>query len=159
MKRDVILFTMIFIFITLGCAKTTGNSSIEIEIKEVFAKLIVSDIGNSLYSGQIKSQVGLEEFARQYSLDLGIKNVDFKQKMLVFGITGNISARVSRFIKYKNSNSFYLDYYDTGIRYKLMIPKKGKRYYYLQIFIIDRIDGIPHIRVKNLEQGLSKIYE
>ena len=79
--------------------------------------------------------------------------------MLVFGITGNISTRVSRFIKYKNSNSFYLDYYDTGIRYKLMVPEKGKRYYYLQIFIIDRIDEIPHIRVENLEQGLSKIYE
>lgn len=157
MKRHIMLF--VTVFMALGCTSITENPYTEIEIKEVFSKLIVLDVGNSIYSGQIKSQEGLEEFSQQYSLDLNLDNIDFNSKMLIFGIMDNISTRAYRFIKDENSNSFHLDYHDTGIRYKLMAPEKGKRYYYLQIFLLDRIDGIPHIRVKDLEQGLSKVYE
>ncbi len=75
------------------CASIAENTYIEIEIKEIFSELIVHDIGNRVYSGQIKSKEGLEEFSRQYSLDMNLDNIDFKSKMLIFGITDNISTR------------------------------------------------------------------
>ena len=55
--------------------------------------------------------------------------------------------------------SFTLDYAETGIEYSLAKAEEGRKHSHLQVFILDRIDGIPHVKVKNLvRNGSSKIY-
>ena len=108
---------------------------------------------------QIKSKKGLTEFLQKYQIDLNIENIDFEKKMLIFGITDKISTKAFQFLKHKKRNSFVLDYYDTGAKYKLMHPGEGKQYFYLQVFLVNRIKNISHIKVKNRIMGLSKVYE
>jgi hypothetical protein len=146
--------------VVAGCATVADSPYAEIEIKEVFSELMARGAYDRVYSGQIKSKTGLADFSRKYSLDLNVENIDFEKKMLIFGITDDISTRAFRFLKQKQLSLFCLDYYDTGIRYKLRIAGDGKRYSYAEVFLLDRIEGIQHVAVKNLvRSGLSKVYE
>lgn len=131
----------------------------KIKIKEIFSKLIVRDEGDRIYSGQIKSEVGVAEFEKTYGIKFDIQNLDFKKQMLIFGITDSISTRAFQLLKQDKVMSFTLDYMDTGIEYKIIIPGEGEKHSFIQIFIMDRIDGIAHLKVKNLiNNGLSRIY-
>lgn len=131
-----------------------------IKIKEVFSKLMPRDKEDRVYSGQIKSEGGLIKFKQMYGIELESVSVDFQKQMLIFGITDSISTRAFQLLKQERIWSFVLDYADTGIKYKLDMPGEGKKYSYFQVFILNRIDGISHVGVKNLERGgLSKIYE
>lgn len=131
-----------------------------IKIKEVFSKRVIRDKYERVYSGQIKSEAGLKEFQKTYEIDVGVQDVNFKKKMLIFGITDEISTRAFQFLKQEKIKSFTLDYADTGIRYKIAIPEEGKKYSHLQVFLLDRIENIAHVGVKNLvRDGLSKVYD
>lgn len=131
-----------------------------IKIQEIFSQLITRDKADRIYSGQIKSKAGLAEFEKAYGINLGKQDIDFDKQMFIFGVTDNITTRVFQLLEQENGRSFILDYADTGIEYKLLKPEEGKKYSYLQVFILNRIDGISHIKAKNLvENGLSKIYD
>jgi len=128
--------------------------------KEVFAKLITRNAEDRVYSGQIKSKDGLAKFKEIYSIDFRPGSIDFNKHMLLFGITDTIATRAFRFLKQEKTRSYVLDYADAGIEYKIRTPAKGKKHSYLQVFVLDRIDGIPHVNVKNLvRNGLSRLYE
>ena len=131
-----------------------------IKIKEVFSKLMTRDKEDRVYSGQIKSEDGLSKFKQTYGIELESVSVDFQKQMLIFGITDSISTRAFQLLQDKTTGTIVLDYADTGVEYRLLAPGEGKKHSYLQVFILDRINGIAHVRVKNLEQnGLSKMYE
>jgi len=118
------------------------------------------DAGDRVYSGQIKTATGLSEFEKEYGISIGKDDIDFKKKMLVFGVTDHIETRAFQFLKQEQIGTFTLDYADTGVKYKLALPEKGKKYSHLQVFILDRIDKMGHIGIKNLvENGLSKWYD
>ena len=79
--------------------------------------------------------------------------------MLIFGITDNITTRAFQFLKQDKINSFTLDYAETGIEHEYMPVKKYNKRSYVQIFVLENLEGIHHIRVKNLViNGLSKLY-
>lgn len=153
--------------VLVGCTTTTIDPNTttpepyqQIKVKEILSTQIVRDGEDRVYSGQIKSDDGLVKFKDIYGIELDLVSVNFNTHMLIFGITDNISTTAFQFLKQERLRSFVLDYADTGIMYKMRAPEKGKKYSHLQIFILDRMDGIPHIRVKNLvANGLSKIYE
>jgi len=133
----------------------------EIKINEALSRLIIRNKDDRVYSGQVKSQKGLTEFINKYlketPLDL---KINFKKDMLIFGITDNISTKAYRFLKSPIRNEYTLDYYDTGVERKLRRADKGKKHSYLQIFVVKRIDGISHIRVKNIvSHKSSKTYK
>lgn len=131
-----------------------------IKINAVFSKLITRHRGDRVYSGQIKSEAGLMEFEKTYAVKLDDLKVDFNKQMLIFGITDEISTQAFQFLKQEKIKAFILDYFDTGIKYRLRIPDEGKKYSYIQAFILKKIEGIPHIKVKNLvRNGLSKVYD
>ena len=159
MRANILLLVMICVWATAGCATTRPNPYVEIESEQVFSKRIVRDMDDRVFSGQIKTDMGLADFDRTYSLGMDIGNIDFEKKMLIFGITDSISTRAFRFLRQKKRKSFCLDYYDVGIRYKLRRPDDGKKYSHVQVFLLDRVEGISHIRVKNLLPGLSKVYQ
>lgn len=158
-----LFFVSIFLVgITVAAASSEPSPEpyVQIKVQEIFSALITRDKGDRIYSGQIKSENGLADFKKAYGIDGEFLSVDFKKQMLIFGITDNISSRAFQFLKQEKIRSFVLDYADTGIMYKLKILENGKKYSYLQVFILDRIDGISHVRVKNLvANGLSKMYE
>ena len=130
-----------------------------INIREVFSKMITRDETDRVYSGQIKTQAGLEAFEKAYVV-LGNQQIDFTKQMLIFGITDEMSTRAIQFLAQERMRDFTLDYADTGIRYRMEPPQTGKKYSQLQVFILDRIDGIPHIKVKNLVRDrLSTVYD
>ncbi len=134
-----------------------ANEIHSIEIKEILSTLIIRDENDRTYSGQIKSKDGLAEFEKIYGVKVEGININFNEQMLIFGVTDEISTRAFQLLKHKNLQSFTLDYTDTGIKYKLKRPDEGKKYSYLQIFIIKKVGKISHINVKNLlRNGLSK---
>ena len=153
--------------VLVGCTRTTIDPDAippepyqQIKVKEILATQIVRDGEDRVYSGQIKSEDGLAKFKDIYGIELDSALINFNTQMLIFGITDNISTTAFQFLKQERLRSFVLDYADTGIKYKLKVPEKGKKYSHLQIFILDRMEGISHIRVKNLvANGLSKVYE
>ena len=160
MKTTTFLFAMICVAFLASVVFAIIDPYFEIETEEVFSELIVRNRDDREYSGQIKSQEGLKVFSSKYSLGLKLKKVDFEKQMLIFGVTDNISTRAFRLLKQKKLRSFCLDYYDSGIVYKLVVLEEGRKYSYVQIFLIDRIEEISHIEVKNLiRDGLSKVYE
>ncbi|MCX6144458.1 MAG: hypothetical protein NTZ35_14715, partial [Ignavibacteriales bacterium] len=122
-----------------------------IKIKEVFSKLMTRDKEDRVYSGQIKSEDGLAEFEKTYGIDIGEHNIDFKKQMLIFGITDSISTRAFQLLQDKTTGTIVLDYMDTGEQYRMRPLGESKKYSHLQVFILDRINGIAHVRVKNLE--------
>ena len=131
-----------------------------IEIKEVFSGLITRADSDNAYSGQIKSEAGLAKFEKAYEVVIADGKLDFEDQMLVFGITDDISTRAFQFLQQQKLHSFTLDYKDTGIEYKLKMPDEGKKYSYLQIFTVKRINDIPHVKVKNLvRNGQSTVYD
>jgi len=80
--------------------------------------------------------------------------------MLIFGITDDITTRAFQFLNQKKSRTFTLDYAETGIKYKIRTPEDGKKHSYIQVFVLKKTEGIPHIRVKNyVSNGLSKVYD
>lgn len=132
----------------------------KIEIKPVFSKLFTRDKADRVYSGQIKSETGLAEFEKAYGIDVNSSLVSFDGKMLIFGITDNISSRAFQFLRQENIRTFTLDYAETGIKYKLRMPEEGQKHSYMQVFVLDKIEGISHIRVKNtVSNGLSRVYD
>ncbi len=160
MKDLAVPFMLVCLAALILPAQAAGDPYEKIPFKEIFLKLIVRDREDRVYSGQIKSEKGLAAFSRKYALDFKPQGIDFKKHMLIFGITDNISTRAFRFLKRKGMNVYVLDYYETGLKYKLRMPETGKKYSYIQIFLTDRIEGIPHIAVKNfVVGGLSEVYE
>lgn len=132
----------------------------KIRIKEVFSAMITRDEADRIYSGKILSMEGLKFFEKKYGIQTGISDMNFNDDMLIFGITDNISTRAFQFLNQKLMNKFTLDYADTGVKYKLAMPGEGKKHSFLQIFVLDRIDNMPHIYVKNLcLGGLSESFE
>jgi len=153
---------IIVISFTLICAHLTF-AEVEpyriIKIESIFSKLIIRNTADRVYSGQIKSKDGLIEFEGTYGITVGKSEVDFGNQMLIFGITDNISTRAFQFLKQEKIGIYTLDYAETGIEYKLRIPQKGRKHGFLQVFVLKKIEGISHIRVKNyMQNGLSKIY-
>ncbi|MFA5393229.1 MAG: hypothetical protein WC338_02080 [Candidatus Ratteibacteria bacterium] len=164
MNRYFGLFFVSIFLVGITVAAASSESSpefyVQIKVQEIFSALITRDKGDRVYSGQIKSKDGLADFKKTYGIEKEFLPVDFEKQMLIFGITDSISSRAFQFSKQEKIRSFVLDYADTGIMYDLKIPENGKKYSYLQVFILDRIDGISHIRVKNLVvNGLSIMYE
>jgi hypothetical protein len=157
--------------VLVGCTTTTIDPNTitpepyqQIKVKEILATRIVRDGEDRVYSGQIKSEDGLAKFKNIYGIELDSVSVNFNTQMLIFGITDNISTTAFQFLKQERPRSFVLDYADMEIEIKLggRLDKvdKGKKYSRLQVFILDRMEGIPHIRVKNfVANGLSNIYE
>jgi len=130
-----------------------------IEVREIFSGLITRNCGDRVYSGQVRSREGLAQFEKSYGIERAVLEIDFERQMLIFGITDDISTRAYQFLRQKSMKTFVLDYFDTGIRYRLPIAEKGTKCSYLQVFILERIDGVTHIGVKNLvRDGLSKVY-
>ena len=131
-----------------------------IKVSEVYSSLTARDEEDRVYSGQVNTAAGLEEFKRAYKIDTNLNDIDFDNQMLIFGITDEISTRAFQFVKNAKANSYVLDYYDSGIKYKLASPGYGKKYSHVQVFVLKKIDGISHVRVKNfVAGGLSKVYE
>lgn len=160
MKRAIFQFVIICLAVLISTVHAADDPYEKIDFKEVLSKQIVRNQEDRVYSGQIKSEKGLVDFSQKYSLNLKPENVNFKKQMMIFGITDSISTRAFQFLRQESIRSYVLDYYDTGIEYKLRIPEKGKKYSYVQVFLIDRIERIPHIKVKNLVRDrLSKVYE
>ena len=161
---------LVCIILFPGCDKKTNSNNTtstklttdtqEIEITEVFSRIITRNKADRVYSGQIKSESGLTEFEKTYEVVIEDIAINFKKQMLIFGITDDISTRVFRFLHNKKKRSFTLDYTNTGIQYKLKPPSQGKKHSYLQVFTLKKTNGIPHIEVKNLiRNGLSKVYD
>jgi hypothetical protein len=160
MKRYVRLTVLVLLVAFPALAEEAPEPYEKIMIEPVFLQMITRDQADRVCSGQIKTQSGLTEFEKVYGITLARQDVDFGKKMLIFGITDSITTRAFQFLKQKKIRSFTLDYADTGIEYKLGMPEEGKKHSYLQVFILDRIDGIANVRVKNLVvNGLSKVYE
>ena len=131
-----------------------------IKIKEIFSQLVSRDAGDRVYSGQILSEAGLADFEKTYGIHMAERHVDFRKQMLIFGVTDNITTRASQLLRREGVQSFTLDYVDLECQYRLRPPEEGKKYSHLQVFILDRIDGIPHVKVRNyLEDGLSRVYD
>jgi hypothetical protein len=170
MSRIVRLFAVALAGCVLGIACTlvlfppcrvSEGPYKRIPVKEVFSNLIVREQDDRVYSGQIRSEKGLAKFADKYSVDLQVEGgIDFKKQMLIFGITDEIHTGAFQFLRDANLNDFVLDYRDTGIKYKLGRPGEGKKYSIIQVFLLEKIEGIRHVRVKNLvRNGLSGVYD
>jgi hypothetical protein len=143
----------------MSLTKLTKDTQ-KIDIEEVFSRLITRNKEDLVYSGQIKSEAGLAEFEKTYEVTFDDIDINFEKQMLIFGITDDISTRAFQFLHNKGKRSFILDYTDTGIEYKLAKPKQGTKHSYLQVFVLRKINSIPHIQVKNLiRNGLSKVYD
>ncbi len=162
MKKYFTFTILGFLAVIFACSsKAEVESEIyqTIKIEAVFSELITRDKDDRVYSGQIKTKTGLAEFERTYGIKLGDVNLDFKNQMLIFGITDEISTRAFQLLKQEKLRYFTLDYADTGIKYKLTMPGEGKKHSYIQVFILKKIEAISHIKVKNLVMdGVSKIY-
>lgn len=130
-----------------------------IKISEVFSKMIVRDSGDRVYSGLIRSADGIREFEKAYGIDLGNLKVNFATQTLLFGITDNFSSRAFQLLEQVELKRLTLDYGETGIAYKLGGLEQGKKYSFLQVFITGKINGNPHISVKNsINNGVSKFF-
>ncbi len=152
-----VAFSLVVSFVV---AESEAEAYRTIHIEPVFSKMITRDKADRVYSGQITSEAGLAEFEKIYGIDVDTSQVDFGKQMLIFGITDNISSRAFQFLKQERIRVFTLDYAETGIKYKMRMPEAGKKYSYIQVFVLKKIDGIPHIRVKNsISNGLSKVYD
>lgn len=163
MKKTLFILAvaaLAILLIYLSKIKAEPKPYQKIKIKEVFSSLITRDEADRVYSGQIKSKAGLTEFENTYNIKIENLKIDFNKDMLIFGITDNISTRAFQFLKQEISASFTLDYFDTGIMYKLAAPDEGKKYFHIQVFVLNKIENIPHIKVKNLvRDGLSIVYD
>lgn len=165
MKRTLLIITsfiLAILFIYLSRLQTKPEPYQTIKIKEVFSSLITRDEADRVYSGQIKSKAGLTEFENTYGIKIENLKVDFNKQMLIFGITDNISTRAFQFLKHRNLyiRYFILDYADTGTVYDLVNPGAGKKHSHIQVFVLKKIDNIPHINVKAMAgNGLSMVYD
>lgn len=157
------IFATAIIMFFLACSSGTiieFETYRKIRIKQIFSDMINRSEDDRIYSGQIKSLAGLREFEKKYAIDSNLSDIDFKDSMLIFGLTDDVSTRAFQFLHQKAIHRFTLDYAETGIMYKLAMPGPGKKISYLQIFVVDRIEGIPHINVKNtVYDGLSVAYD
>jgi hypothetical protein len=130
------------------------------KIEPIFSKLIMRDNLDRVYSGQIKTETGLSEFEKIYGIDVDSSSVNFEKQFLIFGITDDITTRAFQFLKQEKIRIYTLDYAETGIRYRMQKPEDGKKYSYIQVFVLEKTESIPHISVKNhVRNGLSKVYE
>jgi hypothetical protein len=160
MNKIITITSVILLAVNFVSAEVELEPYQKIKIKKVFSKLITRDKADRIYSGQIKTESGLAEFEKTYGIDIDNSKVDFKKQMLIFGLTDNIRTRAFQFLKQERMNSFTLDYTDTGIEYQLRKVGEGLKYSYVQVFLIGQIDGISHVKVKNLVgNGLSKVYD
>jgi len=165
-KRDtdmkhVLAFT-ILIFLLPSCSPETDlefEPYQKIKIEPVCSSPITRDKDDRVYSGQIKSQTGLTKFQKTYGIDIDAP-IDFARQMLIFGITDNLSSRAFQLLKQERMRFFTLDYAQTLTTYMPPPPPEGKKHSWIQVFVSPKIDGIAHIRVKNVvTNGLSKVYD
>jgi hypothetical protein len=141
-------------------AKVDVLPSRTIGIREIHAQILSRDEGDRVYSGQIRSEAGLRRFRERFGIDSEMPSIDFEKNMLVFGLTDRITTRAYRLVAMDLIRYYVLDYSETGIKYKLMPPGEGKKHSYLQIFVVERIEGIAHVQVRNfMGNGLSRIFE
>ncbi len=160
MNRIIVIVSLSLLLVQFAFAETEPEPYQKIKIKAVFSKLLTRDNADRVYSGQIKSEAGLAEFEKTYGFDIDNSKVTFENQMFIFGITDNISSRAFQFLKQDKIRTFTLDYAETGIKYKLRMPNKGKKLSYVQVFVLKKIDGISHVRAKNsVSNGLSKVYD
>jgi len=160
MNRIIAILSLILVVTHCALAEAEPERYQKIKIKPIFSKLVTRDDADRVYSGQITSEVGLVAFGQKYRVDVDKSLVDFKNQMLIFGITDNISSRAFQFLKQEKIRTFTLDYAKTGIEYKLRMPDEGMKHSYVQVFVLKKTEGISHVRVKNyLKNGLSKVYD
>ncbi len=154
------LFIILIVFQVMpSLAEVVPPPYSTIPIVEVFSKRIIRNVDSRLYSGQIKSLDGLKEFGSKFNIDITSLKLNFVNSMYIFGVTDSISTRAFQLLK-QEPLYFILDYSDTGIKYKLRKPEKGKKHSLLQIFKVKKIQGISHVKVKNLvSNGLSYSYD
>lgn len=159
MIRIIAIVTLSLLLVQCGLSDKEIGPYYKIEIEPVFSKLITRDSDDRTYSGQILTKSGLDEFEKTYGVDVDDSGFNFGSKMLIFGITDDITTRAFQLLKQLNTRALILDYHETGTKYKLGVAEDGMKHSYVQVFALKRMEGVPHIRVKNLvRNGLSKVY-
>ncbi len=138
------------------------NSIDVIESNPVLGRMIVRDRDDKTHSGVIMNEKGLEECLEHYGVKLDkLPAVDWRKSILVFGVTDRFSTRIAD-LKHDRRpyiDQYYLDYYESGVRYKLGKLPKGMKRSFLEIREIPRGIDIPLLRVKNFLRGLCHRYE
>lgn len=169
--KKLIVFALVFSsLVTFNPYSFAHEENIEkpisIPYKLIHSELIQRDINDVTYSGQIRSNEGLKMFLAAYSIrkefiDI-LNQTDFSKKILVFGVTDNIRERLEAFKYSKNTNVCFLDYYTSGIMYKLGPVEEGKKYSYITIIEIDNSYKFPYIRIRRfvkIKKGLSILFK
>lgn len=159
-----LVFSLLVMFIpNIFAQEDKIGKPINIPYKLVHSELIQRDKDDITYSGQIRSMEGLNKFIDTYGISKTIISIltqaDFSKKILVFGLTDNIRERLEDFKYSKNTYICFLDYYESGIEYKLGPAEKGMKYSYITIIEIDNNYKFPHIRIRGFEEkGLSILF-
>lgn len=151
----------VFVLVLAYSAQAVGEPEayLSIAIKPIFASVITRNGTDRVYSGQIRSMAGLAEFKNTYGIGIAADHIEFNKEMLIFGITDNMTSRAFRFLIQEKIRVYTLDYAETGLKYRMKFPGKGKKHSYVQVFIMKRIEDISHIVIKDVvRNGLSKIY-
>ena len=143
----------------LGCSTTTPDPYKILPITEVYSQLIERSETDLLHSGVIASESGLSTFRTEYGIGFNAGSIAFDKQMLVFGITDEITSRAFRLLK-PQAGTYCLDYRAHAVKYKIKKADPGNKNSYLQIFTINRIEGLSRIDVKNIVRGMAtKRYE
>ena len=162
---SVLAFSLMFMFNLNNFAhKKNTEKPLSIPYKLICSELIQRDINDVTYSGQIRSDEGLKKFLDTYRLrekSIEVLNrTDFSKKVLVFGANDNIAEKLEDYKYIKNTNVCFLDYYDSGIKYKLGHTEEGKKYSDITIIEIANNYTFPHIRIRRLvKKGLSILFK
>jgi hypothetical protein len=110
------------------------------------------------YSITICSANGWKEFKTIYAVKKEYMIPDFSGEILIVGLNDRMSEKVTGLIYNKKTRKYFIDYADSGKKYKMRLPNVGKKYTGVTIIKANLDCSIySHVGVRRMGgDGLSK---
>jgi len=164
-KKLIVLFILLCILTGSGliiAEKTTVTIPLEFsQIRQ--GQGLLRDKNDKVYSAVIMTCNGLEEFVKQYPIQLDVSADDFEDSFYIIGFSDNSwGIEVDGFKQLYSSSYpyYYLDVADAGEEIKTLPPPEGKKYSAYAIIKVSNKLKIAHVQVREgIPGGLSARFQ
>ncbi len=153
---------IVLVFACVEAFASDEKKNLGVEFTQVTSgHFLQRDTDDRLYSAIIWDAEGYRKFLKRYRLPVdGLKLAFLDTHVFVVGFSDNLQEAFCDGVSHKShpdSNFYYFDFHDTGLKFKRRKPADGMKYSCWVLVRIPRPDTIAHIQVREgIGGGLSE---
>ena len=166
MQKNLLRFTIVLALLAAGIYYATPLTVlsaplrlIDIPFQILGTEMVLRESNDKIYSAVICTEKGWLDFIKAYPLSQKYKLPNFNKQVVIVTMNDMLHEDITGF-KRSGERSFFVDFSDSGRRFKLGRASEGKQRVNISVLSIEWGCTIPHVGIRSgRKNGLSIRYD